>query len=77
MYKIRVYGCTIFDDEKKKAHLTKVSKYCRFNGKSKDFIASEREEYLSSIAISEMGEIGKLMIIFLENIAPFDEYLLY
>ena len=36
------YGCTICDAEKKKDHLTKVSKYCKFHGKSKVFIALVR-----------------------------------
>ena len=41
-YKHRTYVHIIGDNKKKKAHLTKFSKYCRFNGKSKYFIASER-----------------------------------
>ena len=42
-YKHRVYGCKIGDDEKKKAHLNEISKHYKFNSKSKDLIASERE----------------------------------
>ena len=60
--KHRPYGYTVGNDEKKKGRLTEVSQYCKFNGKSKDFIASERGKYLRSIAILETGGIGKLMI---------------
>ena len=57
-YTHRAYGCIIDGDEKKKVQMTEVSKYCRLNGKSKDFIALERGKYLSSINTSEMGGIG-------------------
>ena len=40
--KHRVYGYTIGDDDKKKAHLIKVSNHCKFNVKSKDEIAPAR-----------------------------------
>ena len=62
MCKHRAYGCIIGHNEKKKAHVNEVSKYYRCNGKSKDFIALEKETRLRSITISEMGGIGKLMI---------------
>ena len=60
--KYRAYDCIIVDNENKKAQLTEDSQYCKFNGNSKDFIASSREKYLSSIIISETGNLGKLMI---------------
>ena len=61
MSKHRAYGYTIGDNEKKKSYLTKFSKHCRFNGKSKDFIVSGSKKYLSSIITSETVGIGKLM----------------
>ena len=60
--KHRAYCCTLGNVEKKKAHKPEVSKYCMFNGQSKEEIASVRETYLILIAISETGGIGKLMM---------------
>ena len=49
--------------EKTTHYLDEVSKYCMFNGKSKEKIGvSVRWKYLSSIATSETGGIGKLMM---------------
>ena len=56
--KYRACGFRIGDNEKKKAHLDEVGNYCKNNGKSKDFIASERKKCLSSIITSETGGIG-------------------
>ena len=59
--KYTAYGCTIRDNEKKNDHLIEFSKHCKFNGASEDFIASEREKYLSLIITSETGELGKFI----------------
>ena len=62
MYERRAYGYTIVDDENNTAYLTAVSKHCKFNGKFKLFISSEREKYLSFITATKTGGVGKLMI---------------
>ena len=60
--KHRAYCCTIDEFEKKKHHLTEVSKHCVFNSKSKEKIVSTWEKFLSLITILEMSGIGKLLI---------------
>ena len=62
LYTHRAYGCIIGDVEKKNSHLAEVSDYCVLNYKSKEESISVREEYLSSLDISDMGGIGKLMM---------------